>query len=1147
MGRAQMDRDMGKRVKIKNMANGGDVLVKDSKTCWTTKLGFIALMALVLSAMLIYPSNALALTEFLYPSAGISNNNAWTWTGGDTDYRNWQSSDGDTSYAVTTTVDTVQTVHVDNTSVGYGIIDSVTVRAECKGHVSTREKVSVAVVDGGVTSFDPSVADTDSYATYDQTWTTMPNQSGAWTWDDIDALEVGVSAEKQGGSYTGELRCTEVWAEVVYHFEIDNLTVGSNVGVATTAQGKQTDVKMQYVSVDVNTTGNSNAVITSIAVNDMGIAQAGDWANMHIYIDSDTDIGNGVLGTKTTSNWSGAFTTVDVTNMSTAARTVTNPTTKYIQIYYDLNESAGGTSLQSRVAAVNVLPPDERAANTWGSNSFPVTYIRDTLSAGTAVTPTATGTTANESETAVEMMYLPVDCSTPQDGKCVMTSVTVDDLGSAYNGDITGMYIYVDDDTNLANSVLGTTDAGAWSGAETVIDITGMTTSARTVTNPTTKYVWVVYDLNNDTGENSVQSSMTEIDVAWPDNKVSGVYNSTLINILHLDDQLSMTATKPVAVTVAAGDTGVLMQTITVECSSNADGNCEMTTVTVDDTGTAASGHWANLNVYVDEDDNLGNGTVSGTTIASWDGTSTVVDIADYTVTNADADYIHIEYDLTGAAILNTIRSKVTNIAVSGTTDLAATEIRRSNPITVQPTGNVDTVTTCADCHNMPVLDNDTAKVASSARGGSRAIGNHATVYGHMPDSPVAADCAVCHLDHGTNMNHRDGIVNMASLINSGTYSKGTSFVQNASDTMGTCNNTECHGIVSDMWGTNLGQYDTCTKCHGTKMANPATWQTAPGGGGVDTEGDTETTDPQVGAHYEHLAVPLNTAGGITAECETCHLKPATVFAAGHIDNGAPADMTYNDFVKNYGSLTPSRTGDVCNNTYCHGNNLPGGSPKAMGNAPGWLDSGYLTGTDMDHDCAQCHGFPPKNYSGEHEGMTTGAGKTAACDICHPILNDPVDDNESGWKLGNAFNDQKKHIDGKVDVTAACDGCHGYPPDANDGFPSPIDVEGKGVHESHVAHLEGAYTLTRDAESDLFGDYTVFRLCKTCHFESTHEQTGIDSGDTFRTVAFNAADYQFGTGAAVYNGQQGVIGATKPKTCKNNTCHYIMSPEWEAY
>jgi len=63
---------------------------------------------------------------------------------------------------------------------------------------------------------------TTSYASYSYQWDTNPQTGNAWTWDEIDALQIGVGLRKAAnGVATG---CTQVYAEVSY--EIEPVTEG---------------------------------------------------------------------------------------------------------------------------------------------------------------------------------------------------------------------------------------------------------------------------------------------------------------------------------------------------------------------------------------------------------------------------------------------------------------------------------------------------------------------------------------------------------------------------------------------------------------------------------------------------------------------------------------------------------------------------------------------------------------------------------------------------------------------------------------------------------------------------------------------------------------------------------------------------------
>ncbi|MBA7640078.1 hypothetical protein ES703_47743 [subsurface metagenome] len=54
---------------------------------------------------------------------------------------------------------------------------------------------------------------TDEWITYSQSWAVNPVTTDPWTWDEIDALEIGVSVEK---ATAGSPLCTQVYVEVDY-------------------------------------------------------------------------------------------------------------------------------------------------------------------------------------------------------------------------------------------------------------------------------------------------------------------------------------------------------------------------------------------------------------------------------------------------------------------------------------------------------------------------------------------------------------------------------------------------------------------------------------------------------------------------------------------------------------------------------------------------------------------------------------------------------------------------------------------------------------------------------------------------------------------------------------------------------------------
>lgn len=196
----------------------------------------------------------------------------------------------------------------------------------------------------------------------------------------------------------------------------------------------------------------------------------------------------------------------------------------------------------------------------------------------------------------------------------------------------------------------------------------------------------------------------------------------------------------------------------------------------------------------------------------------------------------------------------------------------------------------------------------------------------------------------------------------------------------------------------------TCTSCHGN-AANAAPPR--------DSQGITSRTARTVGAHQEHLLVKNWRR---TVRCEDCHRVPATIEEPGHLDP-TPAELTFGA-VANAANVTSQFNGNTCT-TYCHGVTLTGGN---------LIDPDWMTGPASV--CGRCHGIPPPP---PHPAV-----QPLMCAGCHE----------------DVFQEGDKHIDGRLDVTLACDSCHG-----SNGNPAPpkdtqgnqnTSARGVGAHRSHL-------------------------------------------------------------------------------------------------
>jgi predicted CxxxxCH...CXXCH cytochrome family protein len=161
-------------------------------------------------------------------------------------------------------------------------------------------------------------------------------------------------------------------------------------------------------------------------------------------------------------------------------------------------------------------------------------------------------------------------------------------------------------------------------------------------------------------------------------------------------------------------------------------------------------------------------------------------------------------------------------------------------------------------------------------------------------------------------------------------------------------------------WETN------CTVCHGTRTedfvfgSSPITLAAPPSG----THGETDPTQPAVGAHQKHLGNGSTFTDGV--DCTECHALPT---GPNYLEHMNGPTLTFGPLATQ-GGLSPSYEGGSCSATYCHGAGLVGGASTA----PVWTTPGSVT-------CGDCHGTPPS--TGRH---LVSFHESRECSACHALV-----------------------------------------------------------------------------------------------------------------------------------------------------------------
>ena len=165
-------------------------------------------------------------TEMLRPNAAGGETNLTPYPG--TGEANWQDVDEATPDEDTTRVYTGNATYlrdlynIANHSVGSGIINFITVYARSESFGTPNQaSLKIAIKAGQGTGAPDTVSEsseitvTPSYADYSNQWSTNPKTGNAWTWDEIDNLQIGIALRRcnTSGAVT---RCTQVYVVVDY-------------------------------------------------------------------------------------------------------------------------------------------------------------------------------------------------------------------------------------------------------------------------------------------------------------------------------------------------------------------------------------------------------------------------------------------------------------------------------------------------------------------------------------------------------------------------------------------------------------------------------------------------------------------------------------------------------------------------------------------------------------------------------------------------------------------------------------------------------------------------------------------------------------------------------------------------------------------
>ncbi|MSN25393.1 MAG: CxxxxCH/CxxCH domain-containing protein [Geobacter sp.] len=461
-------------------------------------------------------------------------------------------------------------------------------------------------------------------------------------------------------------------------------------------------------------------------------------------------------------------------------------------------------------------------------------------------------------------------------------------------------------------------------------------------------------------------------------------------------------------------------------------------------------------------------------------------------------------------------------------------------------------------CHGMPPKDAARKGNPHFGSQSSAFIGNHAN---HLPATPTAASCTVCHTPvAATNYGHQDNVINMANSLkgySSATlrarYDKGVFFNQTSVPnlTAARCSNTSCHfEKQTPLWGS--AAYVTpadCSACHGA----PPSGTTAAPAGGV------------AGSHARHEAYFPG-----TTNCQKCHANHTTFTHATSAGralkvqgfmrdplNTVEASATYSGAGTNYlPSKSGTQTFGTCANLYCHssGQSATGSGAGTAVTTPAWGGAAL--------NCGSCHQNmgPAVNAAatGKHAKHAQTAG--ISCSACHGVgytsttapagtthVNKMI---ELGWTglaatPVTAYTKTNSFAAGSA-VYGSCSNsyCHSTVQNATTGANSAVTYRSVSWASATTLTCAGCHVdMATDAVGT--GSHRIHTLatganfdCAKCHLNYTKTTTAAAT-HVNGTIELGAAGFTYSQGSGAANPAGNGYGS-----CSASACHGSAVVPW---
>jgi len=400
-----------------------------------------ALAAVAVVGVLVLPAAGAPVT--LYPSGNNTTRSSTSWTFLGTAASALDTSDSDTSYATASTANRNLYMNIDDPGSVSGTIESVTIKVLVR-NTTGNEGIQLGMSNGTNDTLNAAVLGIpNTYTEYSYTRTQDP-AGGTWDWTDITNLQGAVRTQQNGSGWSGAIRVTQMWFEIVYApstlVTLVTLGDGSSDPEAADVSPGQTDVVVDQFTTQ-RTQGVKSPTLNAVTVTRTAGAPVSavrivaDLNSNGVVDGSDFEVGSGTFGASLTA-------AIDITPDQPVDDTVRS----YLVIYDIGSAATGGQTTTARISAATFGNADAAPtlADDQGS-TFTVVVAPTTVAIGDG--PAIAG-----QHIQAGRVNVPVNAFTLQrtsgSKSSTVTKVTVNNSGTDPTTTVAGVHIYRDANGN---------------------------------------------------------------------------------------------------------------------------------------------------------------------------------------------------------------------------------------------------------------------------------------------------------------------------------------------------------------------------------------------------------------------------------------------------------------------------------------------------------------------------------------------------------------------------------------------------------------------------------------------------------------------------------------------------------------------------